>query len=101
MAKLSSIQKQLRRERTVKNAWEKRTQLKAIAKNINATEEERAEARLKLNKMPRDTNPIRLRNRCQLTGRSRGYYRKFKVSRICLREMAGKGLIPGLFKASW
>jgi len=101
MAKTSSIQKQLRRERIVQLKWDKRQQLKKIAKNFNSSPEERFDAQEALNKMPRDSSPIRLRNRCQLTGRARGYYRKFKVSRICLREMASKGLIPGMFKASW
>jgi small subunit ribosomal protein S14 len=101
MAKTSSIQKELRRERTVKLKWEKRQALKKAASDINATEEERQDARTKLNKMPRNSSPIRLRNRCQLTGRARGVLRKFKISRLCFREMANLGMIPGVTKASW
>lgn len=101
MAKSSSIQKQLRREALVKLKWKKRTALKERAADINLSEEERQQARLDLNKMPRDASPHRLRNRCQLTGRSRGYMRKFKVSRLCFREMASMGLIPGVTKSSW
>lgn len=101
MAKTSSIVKQKKREQIVKNALEKRLSLRKIAKDYSLTEEEREEARVKLNKMKRDTNPIRLRNRCALTGRSRGVYRKFGLSRLCFREMALQGLIPGITKASW
>lgn len=101
MAKTSSIQKQLRRERLVKLKHEKRQALKKRAADIHITEEERQEARLNLNKMPRDSSRVRLRNRCQLTGRSRGYLRKFKLSRLCFREMALMGLIPGVTKSSW
>ncbi len=101
MAKTSSIEKQKRRERLVKQKWEKRQELKQKAANIHLTEEERSEARLLLNKMPRDSSPVRLRNRCQFTGRARGYLRKFKVSRLCFREMASFGLIPGVTKSSW
>lgn len=101
MAKTSSIQKQLRRERTVKLKRDKRQDLKKRAADIHASEEERQLARTALNKMPRDSSPIRLRNRCQITGRSRGYLRKFKLSRLTFREMALVGLIPGITKASW
>lgn len=101
MAKLSSIQKQIRREALVKLKWKKRTELKERAANVNLSEEERQLARTELNKMPRDSSPHRLRNRCQLTGRSRGYMRKFKLSRLCFREMASLGLIPGVTKSSW
>ena len=101
MAKTSSIQKQLRREKLVKQNWDKRQGLKTKAADIHASEEERETARVALNKMRRDTSPIRLRNRCQLTGRARGYLRKFKLSRLCFREMALAGLIPGVTKASW
>jgi small subunit ribosomal protein S14 len=71
------------------------------AADIHSSEEERAAARLQLNKMPRDSNQIRLRNRCALTGRARGFMRKFKLSRLTFREMALVGLIPGVTKASW
>lgn len=101
MAKKSSIVKQKRREALVALKREKRQALKKTASDVSLTEEERAAARVALNKMPRDSSPIRLRNRCELTGRCRGFYRKFKLSRLCLRELASKGMIPGLFKASW
>ncbi len=101
MAKKSSVEKQKRRERLVKLKWDKRQELKDKIYNMNLPEEERESARISLNKMPRDSSPIRLRNRCQLTGRARGYLRKFKLSRLCFREFASQGLIPGVTKASW
>lgn len=101
MAKTSSVAKQKRREETVKRHWDKRQALKKKALNMNLSEEEREEARVALNKMPRDSSPTRLRNRCQLTGRPRGYLRKFKLSRLTFREMASIGLIPGVTKSSW
>lgn len=101
MAKKSSIAKQKKRERLVQLKWEKRDALKKAASNLNSTEEERFEARLALDKMSPNSSPVRLRNRCQLTGRCRGYLRKFKVSRLCFRELASMGMIPGLTKASW
>ena len=81
--------------------WDKRQKLKSQARDLNATEEERHAARVSLNKMPRNSCPIRLRNRCKLTGRARGYLRLFGLSRLCFREMASNGLIPGITKASW
>ncbi len=101
MAKKSSVEKQMRRERTVKLKWEKRQELKKKSLDVNISEEERHDARIALNKMPRDSSPIRLRNRCQLTGRARGYLRKFKLSRLTFREFALHGLIPGVTKSSW
>jgi small subunit ribosomal protein S14 len=101
MAKKSSVEKQKRREEMVKRGWEKRQGLKKTILNMNLSEEEREAARTALNKMPRDTSPIRLRNRCQLTGRPRGFLRKFKLSRLTFREMASIGLIPGVTKSSW
>lgn len=101
MAKKSSVEKQKRRERLVKLKWDKRQELKKKIYNMNLSDEEREEARIALNKMPRDSSPIRLRNRCQLTGRPRGYLRKFKLSRLTFREMASIGLLPGVTKASW
>lgn len=101
MAKKSSVEKQKRRERTVKLKWEKRQELRKQAADIHSSEEERQAARVALNKLPRDANPIRLRNRCALTGRCRGYMRKFKLSRLCFREMASNGFIPGVTKSSW
>lgn len=101
MAKTSSIAKQKKREKLVALNWQRRTELRDQGKNIHLTEEERQEARTALNKMRRDTSRCRLKNRCQLTGRPHGYLRKFKISRLCLRELAGMGLIPGVTKASW
>lgn len=101
MAKTSVVERQKKREILVKRNWDKRQELKKQANDLKLTEEERQDARTKLNQMPRNTSPVRLRNRCQLTGRPRGYYRKFKVSRLCLREFALFGLIPGMTKASW
>lgn len=101
MAKTSSVEKEKRRERLVKLKWDKRQALKKIISNINLSEEERSNARLALNKMPRDSSPTRLRNRCQLTGRSRGFLRKFKLSRLAFREKASMGEIPGVTKSSW
>ena len=101
MAKRSSIEKEKRRERIVARNWEKRQSLKKAASDINATEEERQNARIALNKMPRDSAPARLRNRCLLTGRARGYMRQFKLSRLTFREMALHGMIPGVTKSSW
>lgn len=101
MAKRSSIEKEKRREKTVKLKWEKRQELKKTAADLSLTEEERQAARTALNKMPRDSSPVRLRNRCQVTGRARGFLRKFKISRLTFREMALMGFIPGVTKASW
>ncbi len=101
MAKKSMVAKQNRREEIVKRNWEKRQELKKLISNQDTDHDSRLEAIAKLNKMPKDSSPIRLRNRCQLTGRPRGYLRKFKLSRICFREMANTGLIPGVVKASW
>ncbi len=85
----------------VKNKWEKREQLKKVIYDMNKSVEDRLAAVDALNKMPKNSSPIRLRNRCQLTGRARGFLRKFKLSRLCFREMANQGLIPGIVKASW
>jgi small subunit ribosomal protein S14 len=93
--------KQKKRELLVALKWDKRQGLKKIIVDMNKSEEERHEAKMALNKMPRDSSPVRLRSRCQFTGRSRGVYKKFKLSRLCFREMANKGLIPGVVKASW
>lgn len=101
MAKKSSVEKQQRRERMVSRNWDKRQALKKTSRDMNISEEERQAARTALNKMPRNTSPIRLRNRCQLTGRPRGFIRKFQMSRLTFREMASNGLIPGVTKASW
>jgi small subunit ribosomal protein S14 len=101
MAKKSSVARQKKRERLVKNKWEKRAKLKAVILDMTRPIEERLAAVDNLNKMPKNSSPIRLRNRCQFTGRSRGFLRKFKLSRLCFREMANQGLIPGIVKASW
>jgi small subunit ribosomal protein S14 len=101
MAKKSSVEKAKRRILCVERNWEKRQALKKKAADMNLNEEDRHDARLALNKMPRDSSPVRIRNRCQLTGRSRGFLRKFKLSRLCFREMASMGFIPGVTKASW
>jgi len=95
------VAKQKKRERLVQLKWDKRQGLKKIILDMNKSDEERHDAKMTLNKMPRDSSPVRLRSRCQLTGRSRGVLRKFKLSRLCFREMALKGLIPGVVKASW
>lgn len=101
MAKKSSVEKQKRRERMVKLKWEKRQELKTKSIDMNLSDEERQDARTALNKMPRNASPIRLRNRCQLTGRARGFMRKFQLSRLSFRELASMGMIPGVTKASW
>lgn len=101
MAKTSSIAKAKKREKLVALNWQRRAELRDKAKNLNISDEEREEARVALNKMRRDTSPSRLKNRCQLTGRPHGYIRKFKMSRLCFRELAGMGMIPGVTKASW
>lgn len=101
MAKKSSIEKQQRRERMANRHFEKRMELKKKILDMNLSDEERNKAHLALNKMPRNGSKVRLRNRCVLTGRCRGYLRKFKMSRLCFREMASSGMIPGIFKASW
>ena len=101
MATKAWIAKQRRREKLVNSKWDQRQALKAEIVDLNKTIEERLAAVDKLNKMPKNTSKVRLRNRCQFTGRSRGVLRKFKMSRICFRDMANQGLIPGIFKASW
>ena len=101
MAKLSSINKNERRRKLVQKYAAKYAKLKAIANDESRDETERLIARLKMAELPRNGNPTRVRNRCELTGRSRAVYRKFRLSRIMLREMGNKGLIPGLTKSSW
>ena len=101
MAKKSMIVKNIRRQQIVERYKERRIELKKILKNPSVSEDEKQIARIKLEKMPRDSNPIRIRNRCVVTGRPRSYYRKFGLSRITFREMALKGEIPGITKASW
>ena len=101
MAKLSSINKNERRKKLVKQYAEKFAKLKAIADDESLDETERLMARLKMAELPRNANPTRVRNRCSTTGRPRGYYRKFGINRIELRNLGNKGLIPGLTKSSW
>jgi small subunit ribosomal protein S14 len=101
MAKLSSINKNERRKKLVQKNAAKYAKLKEIANDESRDETERLIARLKMAELPRNGNPTRVRNRCELTGRSRAYYRKFRLSRIMLRELANKGLIPGVIKSSW
>lgn len=101
MARTSSIAKQKKRERMVALKWDKRQQLKKTILDLSISEEERHEAVVALNKLPKNSSPIRLRSRCQITGRSRGCLKKFKLSRLCFREMANNGLIPGVVKSSW
>ena len=101
MAKKSMIQRELKRAKLVAKYAEKRAELKAVIRNVNSTDEERRAAQAKLNAMPRDASPTRQRNRCSITGRPHGVYRKFGLGRNKLREGAMKGEIPGLTKASW
>src|SRR4028119_466031 len=101
MAKLSSINKNERRKKLGKKYSGQYARLKAIADDESRDETERLMARLKMAEIPRNGNPTRVRNRCELTGRSRAYYRKFRLSRIMLRELANKGLLPGAPTASW
>jgi small subunit ribosomal protein S14 len=101
MAKLSSINKNERRKKLVQKFASKYAKLRAIADDESRDETERLMARLKMAELPRNGNPTRIRNRCELTGRSRAYYRKFRLSRIMLRDLANKGLIPGVVKSSW
>jgi small subunit ribosomal protein S14 len=101
MAKLSSINKNERRKKLVMKYAAKYASLKAIAGDDSLDDSERLIARLKMAEIPRNANPTRVRNRCVTTGRPRGYYRKFGLSRIELRNLANKGMIPGVTKSSW
>ena len=101
MAKVSMINRELKRTKLVKKYAAKREELKDQIKNMSLSEEERRAAREKLSMLPRDSSPVRQRNRCSLTGRPHGYYRKFGLSRNKLREAAMRGDVPGLVKASW
>lgn len=101
MAKKSAIERNDKRKRLVARYAAKRAELKAIIMNEDLPLEERYQARLKLAALPRNASPNRVRNRCEVSGRPRGYYRKLKMSRIALRELGSHGLIPGLVKSSW
>jgi small subunit ribosomal protein S14 len=101
MAKISVINRDLKRRETVEKFAAKRAELKAIIGNIKVTEDERSIARQKLQALPRNSSPVRLRNRCSLTGRPRGVFSKFGLGRIKLREYVMRGEVPGVVKASW
>jgi small subunit ribosomal protein S14 len=101
MAKTSMIERDKKRRRLALKFKVRRTRLKAIAADRNVPAEERFAARLKLAELPRNSSPTRARNRCDLSGRPRGYYRKLRMSRIALRDLASQGLIPGMVKSSW
>ncbi len=101
MAKTSSVEKNEKRRRMVKQYAAKRKRLKVITQNKKLSMEERFNAQLKLSAMPRNSAKTRIRNRCELTGRPRAYYRKLKLSRLALRELANSGMIPGMVKSSW
>lgn len=101
MAKVSAVQRDLKRRRLIAKYATKRAELKAIIMDKNASQEERFNATLKLAKLPKNSARIRERNRCELTGRPRGYHRKFKISRNLVRELGSLGQIPGLTKSSW
>lgn len=101
MAKKSMINRELKREATVAKYADKRAKLKAVMSDTNATDEERLDAMLKLQTLPRNASPVRLRNRCAITGRPHGYFRKFGLSRNMIREKVMQGDVPGVRKASW
>ena len=101
MAKKSSIEKNNRRRRLAKKYSGRRSRLKALARDKSLPMEERFAAALKLAQMPRNSSKTRIRNRCEVTGRPRAYYRKLKMSRIAMRDLGSKGLVPGLVKSSW
>jgi small subunit ribosomal protein S14 len=101
MAKKSSIEKNARRAKMAKSIAPRRARLKALARDRDAAPEDRFEAQLKLARLPRNSSATRVRNRCQLSGRPRGVYRKFRLSRIAVRELASSGQIPGMVKSSW
>jgi small subunit ribosomal protein S14 len=101
MAKKSSIEKNARRRKLTARYSARRSKLRAIARDESLTLEERFQAQLKLAELPRNSAPSRIRNRCEVTGRPRAYYRKLRMSRLALRELGSAGLIPGLVKSSW
>tara|TARA_Y100001970_G_C14023624_1_gene744839 strand:- start:670 stop:975 length:306 start_codon:yes stop_codon:yes gene_type:complete len=101
MAKKSSIQKNLKRIRLAKKYAKKRAELKKVINNKKLELSERFAAQLKLDKLPKNSSKVRIRNRCGISGRPHGYYRKLKISRIALRDMASAGKIPGIIKSSW
>lgn len=101
MAKLSAVQKNKKRQKLVRQYASRRAELKAITKNESLSMEERFKAQLKLASLPRNSSKVRVKNRCDVTGRPRGYYRKLRMSRVSLRDLGNKGLIPGMVKSSW
>jgi small subunit ribosomal protein S14 len=101
MAKKSSVEKNNRRRKLSDRDAKKRSDLKAVIMNRETSPEDRIQAVMKLAEMPRNGAKIRIRNRCEVTGRPRAYYRKLKMSRLALREMGSKGMVPGLVKSSW
>jgi small subunit ribosomal protein S14 len=101
MAKKSAIEKNKKRQQLVKKYAAKRASLRELIHNQELPIEERIQAQLKLNALPRDSSPSRVRNRCEVSGRPRGYYRKLKMSRIALRDFASNGQVPGMVKSSW
>lgn len=101
MAKKSSLERNKHRRKLAAQYAERRAALKQAASDQSLTLEERFQARLKLAELPRNSSPVRIRNRCEITGRPRGYYRKLRMSRIALRDLGASGLIPGMIKSSW
>ena len=101
MAKVSMVEREKKRQRLVKKYAAKREELKEIARDESRPMEERFRARMKLAELPRNSSPTRLHNRCEVSGRPRAYYRKLKMSRIALRDLASRGEIPGMVKSSW
>jgi small subunit ribosomal protein S14 len=101
MAKKAMVERDLKRRRMAARYESKRQSLKAVMRDENASPEDKFKAAMKLAELPRNASPTRIRNRCLVTGRPRGYYRKLKMSRIALRELGSQGKIPGLVKSSW
>jgi len=101
MAKVSMVERERKRERVRRKYADRRARLKAIVNDVNASDEERGDAQVRLQQLPRDASPVRRRNRCQVSGRPRGYYRKFGLSRNALRKAAMRGDVPGLKLSSW
>lgn len=101
MAKTSMVERNRKRQKLAKKYASRRATLKARAEDQSMPQEERFQARLKLAELPRNSSPVRIRNRCEVSGRPRGYYRKLRMSRIALRELTSNGLIPGMVKSSW
>lgn len=101
MAKKSSVERNAKRERMAKKASKRRAALKAILHDKTLPAEERFAAAMSLNKLPKNASPVRIHNRCEVSGRPKGYYRKFRISRIALRDLASSGQIPGVVKSSW